>query len=88
VDAAWPATLSAGQIVASSTATGLSDLKNDTQDIIMDVIDIANNLVNVRGFSENYPEAGTLYEKKKSLQTKLTQISNDLHDCLNPIERR
>ncbi len=86
VDAAWPTVLSIGQIVARSTAEELPNLKNDTRDTLMNIIDTAYGLLEARGMSEEYPEAGTLYEEKESLQTKLTQVSATLNRCLNPDE--
>ena len=75
--------ISNSQTVAKSSAENLANLNADTQEIDIVVIQETNNLLQARGFSTTYPQAGTLYAQQQSLQTTLSQAQSSLSNCFN-----
>ena len=78
-------TINWGQIAADSSADDLAQLNFDTQTVNLTVIQITQNLLQTRGISQDYPQGGTLYEKKQSLQSKFTQLTIFLSTCSSNI---
>jgi hypothetical protein len=81
IEAAKNLAISDGQKAAQSSSTDLEQLDKDTQDINITVNQTTNNLLQARGISQEYPQHGTLYDQKKSLQTKLSQVQSNLLTC-------
>jgi len=71
------------QTAGKSSAENLTNLNTDTQETSITVIQETHNLLQARGFSTSYPQAGTLYAQQQSLQTTLSQIQSYLSNCLN-----
>jgi hypothetical protein len=84
VDAALELLITDGQTAAQSSANSITDLNSDTQNTNFTVNEQANSLLEVRGLSEEYPEAGTLYAKKQSLQVSLSEVQNIYSICTAP----
>jgi len=76
--------ISDGQAAAQSSSEDMSGLSNDTQEINMTINQTVNDLLQARGFSEEYPEAGTLYAQKQSLQVNLSEVQNIYSICTAP----
>ncbi len=76
--------ISDGQAAAQSSSEDMSGLSNDTQEANMTVNQTVDNLLQARGFSEEYPEAGTLYVQKQSLQVSLSEAQNIYSICTTP----
>jgi len=69
-------TITNGKKAAKSTATSVTNLNTDTQTTSMSVIQQADGYLQTRGYSQSYPQPGTLYDQ-------LNQATSDLSTCQN-----
>ena len=86
VDVALGLLITNGQTAVQSSANNIVDLSNDTQDASLTVNQTVNNLLAIRGYSQDAPEEGTLYEQLTNLQSTYSLAQSDLNQCLNPPE--
>lgn len=75
--------ISNSQIAAKSSAEEFIDINNDTQKVSVEAVQETSNLLIARGISEEYPDAGTLYAKKQSLNETLDEVNSRLSSCLS-----
>jgi len=70
------------QKIAESDSDAFNDLEVDTQNISIKTVEKTNNLLQARGFDEQYPFAGTLYAQKQELAPKLSEAQSS-SNCTN-----